>query len=237
MPPVDGIASYRIRNLASTAFDHSVYFSNTTEFVSAVAFAAGSLTPSGPLGSTPIPGRLRQATAVRDLRVTALACGRVASFAALAAALIGLRTDLPDIGDAIVAFLTWLPLVPDSVEKWPGFVRGLLGALLVTVAGTATWQLLTGAWHALIRTDESRFFARQPMDRWPRKATAWGVAAGLVPTLAILALAVLRSDVSLVLWYVGLVAVGLLVVVRLMRTTEPRLSDPVGPGHRSGPRQ
>ena len=87
---VDGVASYRIRNLASTALDHSVYWSNMTEFVSAVAFAASSVTKAGPLGSEPIPARLRQAAGVREIRVTALACARVAVLAASVATLIAL---------------------------------------------------------------------------------------------------------------------------------------------------
>jgi hypothetical protein len=36
----------------------------------------------------------------------------------------------------------------------------------------------------------------------------------------------MRGDPGILFWYLGLAALGLLVVVRLTRTTEPRLSDP-----------
>jgi hypothetical protein len=225
-PPVPGVTSYRIRNMASTALDHSVYWSNTTEFVSAVAFAGGSLTASSPLGSTPVPGRLQRAAVVRDLRVSALACARVLIVAALVAALFGVRRELPDIGDAIVGLLTWLPFVPDSAEEWPGLVRGTIGALLIALGFAVAWWLLLAGWSAVVRTDESRFFNRQPQIARPPLAVAWAIAAALVPTIATVALMVMRGDPGILFWYLGLAALGLLVVVRLTRTTEPRLSDP-----------
>ena len=137
---VEGVDSYRIRNLASTAFDHSVYWSNMTEFVSAVAFAAWSLTPSGPLGSDPIPPRLRQAAGVREIRVTSLACARVAVVAASVATLIALRKDLADIGHAITRLLSGLPLVGDWFRGWGDTALGAVGA--VAIAAVALRRLV-----------------------------------------------------------------------------------------------
>ena len=227
VPPVAGVDSYRIRNVASTALDHSVYWSNTTEFVSAVAFAAGSLAPGGPLPSTPIPGRLQQAAVVRNLRVTALAGARVLIGAALVAALIGFRTELPNIGDTVAGWFTWIPFIPD-VTQWPGWIRGILGALLIALVVAVVWWLLVAGWNAIVRTDESRFFNRQEQLERPPLALAWAIAAALVPTLAVVALTILQADPAILLSYVGLAALGLLVVVRLMLTPDRRLSDPIG---------
>ena len=227
VPPVPGVASYRIRNMASTALDHSVYWSNTTEFVSAVAFAAGSLAPGGPLPSIPIPGRLQEAAVVRNLRVTALAAARVLIGAALVAALIGFRTDFPDIGDTVAGWFAWIPFVPD-VSAWPGWIRGILGALLVALAVAVVWWLLLAGWNAVVRTDESRFFNRQQLVERPPLALAWAAAAAIVPTLAVVALTIAQADPAILVSYLVLAALGLLVVVRLMLTPDSRLSDPIG---------
>jgi hypothetical protein len=228
--PVDGVASYRIRNLASTGLDHSVYWSNATEFVSAVAFAAGSVAPNGPLGSEPIPGHLRQAAKVRDLRVSALASARVLAAAALAGALIGFRTVLPDIGDWAIGLLSWLPFVPESPEDWSGLVRGLLGAGVILAGAGASWWILVAGWNAVIATDVSRFHGRQDQLEWPPLAVVWTGVAAVLPTLATIAFTILRGDPTFLAVYLPLAALGLLVVVRLMRTTEPQLSDPVDAG-------
>jgi hypothetical protein len=227
VPPVPGVASYRIRNMASTALDHSVYWSNTTEFVSAVAFAAGSLAPDGPLPATPIPGRLQRAAAVRNLRVTALAGARVLIGAALVAALIGFRSDLPNVADTVAGWFTWVPFMPD-VSGWAGWIRGILGAALIALAFAVAWWLLLAGWNAVVRTDESRFFNRQELVDQPPTAQAWAVVAALVPTLAVVAIAMGQADPTALVSYLVLAALGLLVVVRLMLTPDSRLSDPTG---------
>ena len=227
VPPVPGVDSYRIRNMASTALDHSVYWSNTTEFVSAVAFAAGSLAPGGPLPSTPIPGRLQQAALVRNLRVTALAAARVLIGAALAAVLIGFRTDLPAVADTVAGWFAWLPLIPD-ISGWATWLQGTIGAALIALAFAVAWWLLLAGWNAVVQTDESRFFNRQDLEERPPTALAWAVAAALVPTLAVAAVTIVQADPLVVGSYVVLAGLGLLVVVRLMLTPDQRLSDPVG---------
>jgi hypothetical protein len=222
-----GVSSFRIRNLASTALDHSVYWRNVTEFVSAVAFAASSLTPVGALGSMPVPVRLQQASEVRDVRVTALAVARVALLAAFAAAVIGLAGDLPDIGAEILGFVSTLPLVPDWFSGWPAPARGAVALLVLAAAAFVAWWVLLWAWHAVIRTDEADFFARRPQVRWTVWAVAWATAAAVIPSAVIGWLAITRGEAGFVLVYVALVLVGLLAVLRLLATDEPRLrSDP-----------
>jgi hypothetical protein len=228
------VASYRIRNLASTALDHSVYWANVTEFVSAVAFAASSLTPgSAPLGPTPIPVRLQQASEVREVRVTTLASARAALLAAFAAAAIGLAADLPEIGAEILAFISSLPLVPDWFSGWPPPARGAVAVLALGVVAFAAWWVLKWAWNAVIRTDEADFFARRPQVTWTGLAVAWTAAAAIVPTAAIGWLAISRGEAGFVLVYVVLALVGLLVVLRLLATDEPRLRGTATPAAES----
>ena len=223
---VDGVDSYRIRNLASTAFDHSVYWSNMTEFVSAVAFAASSLTPSGPVGSDPIPPRLREAAGVREIRVTSLACARVALVAASVATLIALRRDLPDIGIAITGSLARLPLVGGWFVGWGGTPLGAVGAVAITVVAFAVWWLLLASWHAVIRTDEARFFGRSDQAKWTIWAVLWAAAAAAIPTAVIAWLALSRSDLTFFVIFIAIAAIGVMVVIRLLRSDEPRLADP-----------
>ncbi len=235
---VDGVASYRIRNLASTALDHSVYWSNMTEFVSAVAFAASSVTKAGPLGSEPIPARLRQAAGVREIRVTALACARVAVLAASVATLIALASDLPTIGIAITGFLSKLPLVGNLFVGWGGTLLGALGAAAIAIVAFTVWSLLLSTWHAVIRTDEARFFGRSSQETWTIWAVLWAAAAAAIPTAVIAWLAVSRADLTFFVIFAAITLVGVMVVIRLLRSDEPRLADPSGWTRRSsGPRQ
>jgi uncharacterized protein YndB with AHSA1/START domain len=217
------VASYRIRNVASTALDHSVYWSNVTEFVSAVAFAASSLTPGGPLGSHPIPVALQQASRVREARVTALACARVLVLAAFAATAVGLGSDLPGIGATILAFVADIPLMPDWFSGWPAPAQAAVAILALAAVALAGWWVLTWAWHAVVRTDEYAFFGSRPQIMWTPWAVAWAVVAGIVPTAVIGWLAWSRGDFTFVVVYLVVALIGLLVVARLLATDEPRL--------------
>jgi hypothetical protein len=225
---VEGVDSFRIRNLASTALDHSVYWSNMTEFVSAVAFAASSLTPSGPVGSDPIPRRLRQAAGVREIRVTSLACARVAVLAASVASLVALRNDLPDIGHAITRLLSGLPLLGDWFRGWGGTASGAVGTIAIVVVAFAVWWLLLSTWHAVIRTDEARFFGRSDQKTWTIWAVLWAAAAAAIPTAVIARLALSRADLTFFVIFLAIAAIGVMVVIRLLRSDEPRLADPAG---------
>lgn len=234
--PVDGVLSLRIRNLASTALDHSVYWSNVTEFVSAVAFAGASLLGWSPIGTSALPPSLRVASEIREIRVSILALARVAVFAALIAALWAVRDLLPDIGGAVLGFVDSLPQLPDWFEGWePGWRGGVAAAALVGVAAVS-WWILAGTWHAVIRVDEEAFFADGEQPVWHRWAVAWGVAALVLPTATVLWLTFnVRPAAGFVYGLLGLF--GVLVVVVLLRGHEPRLSDPQpGPADRPSSR-
>ena len=226
--PVVGVDSFRVRNLASTALDHSVYWSNVTEFVSAVAFAASSLTPSGPLGSEPIPTRLRQAASVREVRVTTLACARVAIVAAFVATFVALRKSLPDIGMAITDAMSSLPIIGDWFVGWEGVPAGVVGSIGITAIAAATWWLLLSGWHAVIRTDEARFFGRSDQATWTVWAALWAAIAGAIPTGVIAWLAISQSDLTFFVIFAAIGIIGVMVVIRLLRSSEPRLADPSG---------
>ena len=223
--PVDHVASYRIRNLASTALDHSVYWSNVTEFVSAVAFHASALTPSAPLGVEPIPSALRKAATVRESRVSTLALARLAIIAGSVAARWGLRHDLPDIGSGILGYISSLPLVPDWFSGWPPRAQGVIGALAIVAVAMAVWWILTWLWAALIHADEDAFFAKSDQPAWHAWSTAWFGAAVAVPTIAIGALAVVSGEFgALVLYGVGgLLGLG---IVTLLRGREATFANP-----------
>ena len=222
---VEGVDSYRIRNLASTAFDHSVYWSNMTEFVSAVAFAAGSLTPSSPLGSDPIPARLRQAAVVREIRVTSLACARAALVAASVATLIALASDLADIGVRRHQIL----LGSRSLETCSS-----VGAVPVGRVGRGRHRRcclrrLVAAACDLARGDQdrwARFFGRSDQAKWTIWAELWAAAAAAIPTGVIALACRSRGDLTFFVIFPAIALIGVMVVIRLLRSDEPRLADP-----------
>lgn len=222
---VPKVESYRIRNLGSTLLDHSVYWSNMTEFVSAIVFAASSLVQGAPTGSEQTPVRLRRAAAIRDIRVTALAAGRVVVAAAFVAAIIGFRAVLPAIGDVVVSLLLWIPFVPEDVNDWPGLVRGFLGSAVIAAVAALAWRLWVLGWNGLIRGDELRFFNRQDDVTWPTSARAWAWSVGVVPTVVMAGFSIWWRDPTFFLVYAGIAVAALLVVARMTRTKERRFSN------------
>ncbi len=220
------VDSYRIRNRASTVFDHSVYWTNNTEFVSAVAFAAASLAPPSALATQEaIPPDLQRAAVVRDQRVGMLAAGRVLTFGALVAGLIGLRRDLDDLGGTILDFANSIPLLPDWFGGWQHTLKTLAAAGALAVVAILVWSLLFWGWGMVIRDDERAFYARVTWPIWSRAARAWSVGAAGVPALAILALAAFRGDASLVVIYAVVAAAGIL-LVRWLNSPGRRFGEP-----------
>lgn len=220
------VNSYKIRNLASTILDHPVYWSNTTEFVSAVAFAAASLAPSSAIGvRTPIPDELRKAAVVRDHRVSMLAAGRVLLFGGLVAALYGLRHRLPEIGGWALEWLRQVPLLPDWFGGWDHIVKGFVGAGLVVVTASVLWGLLWWGWTLVTHDDEGAFFARRDRPPWTLAATAWMAVAAVVPVALMVGLAIVLGDAASLILYAVIVALGLVSVV-LLNSPGRRLGDP-----------
>jgi hypothetical protein len=236
--PAPGVRSYRIRNLASTILDHSVYWSNVTEFVSAVAFRISSLLPWSLLGRDPIPERLQTAAKIRESRVSMLALGRVGVVAGLATALFALRTDLPEIGDRVLELVGTLPLIPDWSETWHSALKGAVAAAIITVIAAAVWWLVIGTWRAVIRTDEGAFFGPGERPVWSPLARLWAVFAAVVPSVIVLWLAIATGDFGIILLYAVIGVLGILIILVLLRDSEASLGRPdlaVGGAEPDGP--
>lgn len=182
------ISSFKLRNLASTVFDHSVYWSNVTEFVSTVAFAGASLVPRNPLGvAGRFPAELIAAARTRDRRVSMLAAARVVFFTGLAVGLYGVRSYLPGWGASILAWAhRTIPLMPDWTD-WTGFFTGAVALGILGLGGIAAWMLVSWSWSLPIHSDEDRFFARLPLGVSNAYARLWFAAALAVPTAAVVA--------------------------------------------------
>jgi hypothetical protein len=233
-----GVRSYRIRNLASTILDHSVYWSNVTEFVSAVAFRISSLLPWSPLDSNPIPERLQTAAKIRESRVSMLALGRVGVVAGLATALFALRKDLPEIGDRVLELVGRLPLIPDWSQTWHSALKGAVAAAIITLIAAVVWWLVIGTWRAVIRTDEGAFFGSGERPVWSPLARLWAVFAALVPSVIVLWLAIATGGFGIILLYAVIGVLGILIILVLLRDSEASLGRPdlaVGGAEPDGP--
>lgn len=227
LPP--GISSYKVRNLASTLLDHSVYWSNVTEFVSTIAFAGARLVTGEPLGvAARFPDRLINAARTRDRRVSMLAAARVVFFTALAVGLYGVRSYLPGWGDAVLAWAHQnLPLVPDWTD-WTPFAKGGVALGLISLGGFAGWLAVAWSWSVPIHADEDRFFRGMPLGVSNAYARLWFGAALFVPTVAIVAVWQLldRFDGVLVLWYLGVGALLVLLTWSILQAGGTPLGEP-----------
>ena len=221
-----GVDSYMVRNQASTILDHSIYWHNTGEFVSAIAFAAASLAPPSAMGvREAVPPALARAAVVRDHRVFMLAVGRMVWFGALLAALYGLRRALPDIGGWALQTLNDVPLLPDWFGGWNHALQGWVAAVLLTVAAAVGWSILAWGWTLVTSRDEAALFGRRDAPIWNVAAGAWLMVASLLPAGLVVALALARSDPSILVMYTVLVILGLLLAV-LLNSRGRRFGDP-----------
>ncbi len=210
----NGVESYKIRNLANTILDHSVYWSNVTVFVSAVAFAAASLAPPSPIGTTDLhPGQLREAAKIRGRRVSMLLAGRMLFLAGLVVALWGVRKHLPTWGDEILGWVNALPLLPDWFAGWPPVVYGFVAAAIVIVIGSVGWVLLVKAWSGVIAMDEGAFFGRVESSAGDAMAIGWMVLATTALTAVILALAIYLNNWWVLLGYLLLGGAAVVIAV------------------------
>ena len=215
--PPKGVESYKIRNIGSTILDHAIYWSNRTVFVSAVAFAAASFAPPSPIGTRDLnPQPLREATGVRGRRVTMLLAGRVLFLAALVTAIWGVRAHLRAWGAAMLDWLNSLPLPDWFGTAEPSTVTVLVATASIAIGGLIVWLLILKGWDTIIGADEAAFFAREPAVDWPAQAVAWILLAVLLPTGAIVGLAIYLASWSVLVGYVVIAAVAMpLVLVSL----------------------
>jgi hypothetical protein len=227
----NGVESYKIRNLGSTILDHAIYWSNRTVFVSAVAFAAASLAPPSPIGTRDlIPPELQAAAQVRGRRVTILLAGRVLFFTALVTAVWAVRGKLWDWGAAILTWLNSLPLPDWFGTQEPSTVTGFVAAAVIVIGGLIVWLLTVKGWDAIIRADESAFFAREQPAAWPGKAVAWAVLAVLLPTGVIVGLAIYLANWGVLLTYVILAAIAMPLVLISLSAGGTTLDQPPAEG-------
>lgn len=179
------VASYKVRNQASPALDHSIYWSNVTEFVSAIALMASRLAWPNAIGVRSF-AELREAITVRDRRVDMLAVARVAYFFGAGFALFGARDSLVSWGRGMREFVRDLLLTPDEwFGPWPEPIEGLVAAAVIGLAALVIWLVLRALWAGPIRSDETDFFRGRPGKPWSVWATIWFVAAMALPVIAV----------------------------------------------------
>ena len=228
--PPNGVESYKIRNLGSTVLDHAIYWSNRTVFVSAVAFAAASFAPPSLIGTRDlIPAELRDAARVRGIRVTMLLAGRVLFFTALVTAVWAVRSRLWDWGAAILSWLNSLPLPDWFGTPEPSTVTGFAAAAVIVIGGLVVWLLTIRGWDAVIGADEVAFFKCAPAVDWSAPAIAWLVVAVLLPTGAIVGLAIYLANWSVLLAYVIIAAIAMPLVLVSLSAGGTTLDQAPGP--------
>lgn len=218
------VASYKLRNMGSTALDHSVYWSNVTEFVSAIAYMASGLAWPNATGVRSFAA-LREAVSLRDWRVNMLAVARVVFFAGVGFGIFGARGSLVGWGRAVRGFIGGLPLVPDDwFANWPEPIEGLLAAALIGVVAILIWLLLLAFWAGPIRSDEAAFFKGRPSAQWSAWAILWFVAAVAIPA-GVLAVAILHGEVVFAVAYAATAFVASVAVVSVLSAGGKRLYE------------
>jgi hypothetical protein len=222
-----GVTSHRVRNSASTLLDHSTYWSNVTEFVSAIVLlAAHRVRPTGIAAPTWVPERLRAAARTRNRRVTMLALGRIAYFSGAVVGLVAFADRLAELGTAITTWLEGLPLVPDWFSGWSTFALGVTGGLAAAIGALIGWMLLGWARSGVDRLDERAFFGGSMGWLAEVAAWAWLLLVLAVPWIAS-ALISLEPPADVWPWYAGL-AVGIAVVWWVLQLGATSLDDDPG---------
>jgi hypothetical protein len=152
-PVAPYVSSYKIRNLGSTALDHSVYWHNMTEFVGAVAYAiAGRLRSPAMAVDTPMPRTLSRGALRRHSRVDLIVTARLTYLVATVAILHEFRRSFPAVGESILRFVASLPGPPEELN-WDGWANGVVGALPFVIGAFVGWYLVSKTWEAVVRLD------------------------------------------------------------------------------------
>lgn len=209
-----GVTSYRIRNGASTLFDHSTYWSNVTEFVSAIVLLAAHRThPPGISAPAWVPKRLRDAARTRDRRATMLAVARIVFFTGLVVGLVAFADRLPDLGAQVAVWLQGIPFLPDDwFEAWSEFALAAAGLLTATLAALLGWAVL-GWFRSLVdRLDVRAFFAGTRSWLAELAAWAWLVVAVAAPWVAMVLLGLELDPLPVALWWHAGVSIALILM-------------------------
>jgi len=236
-PTTEGrISTWRIRNFGSIVLDHTTYWRNLTEFVTAVARDLGRRAfPAHPLFALPDAERRHARAAMRRAaRVqvrTALSVAwvlTVAAFVPVGIALLGpeLATTLEEpLADASEWFLIG-PLVGWIAPVAPV----LVSAAIVGAIGYLLWMFpILWAWGIGVRADDRAFFAGRDEDLFPWPSV-WG--PGFL-------LAILIAG-PVILWFIGpdplwwalpMLAVPIILVVWVVLSAGGRRIGQADPGH------
>ena len=221
-----GVSSYKIRNSASTLFDHSTYWSNVTEFVSAIILLAAHRThPSGISAPVWVPERLREATRTRGRRVAMLAVARIAFFTGLVIGLVAFADQLPDLGTAVTDWLQAIPILPDWFAGWSTFALAAVGALTATLAALLGWAVLGWLRSVVDRLDQRAFFAGTRGWLAELAAWAWLAVAIVAPSVAMILLGLELDPLPVTFWWYGGVSVALILMWWILQSGGNELSD------------
>ena len=248
--PAGTVASYRIHNLGSAISDHSVYWQNLTEFVSAVLGRLARLggVGLGPAPEDPDPEPLERGAAIRRrIRAALLSATRGALGAGAAATLLAFADAVRSLGGQALCVVNALPLVDLRLRDCAApaglaFAADLAGAILVAVGFTAGYVVALLAWRSAVRGDD-RGALREAAGEgrevlWPLRWIAYAALIAIVATLVAGAAWIGADRFDVALGYAAIVSAAAAVPLALMRggfqtldgappTTEGELLGPV----------
>ena len=172
------ISSFKIRNLASPALDHVVYWQNNSEFLETLASKMHALGgPETRRAHTFGRQRWQLAGMRRNARVLLLMTLRIIIVGAIVSALAAAWLT-PTFSSGVIDLLRVLPFI-DSLLKDPAdWLRSLAGVIVVAAGGGLVWSGVAIAWNALIAVDDERYVQDARYDLW--EPLAWPVLAGTV---------------------------------------------------------
>ena len=222
-----GVTSYKIRNSASTLFDHSTYWSNVTEFVTAIVLLAAHRThPSGISAPVWVPERLRGAAGTRNRRVAMLAVARIVYFTGLVVGLVTFADKLPEIGSQVAVWLEDLPFLPDEwFQGWSNFALAAVGAVTATLAALLGWAVLGWLRSVVDRLDQRAFFGGKRGWLAELAAWAWMALAIVTPLVAMVLLGLELDPIPAALWWYGGFSVALILMWWILQSGGTALSD------------
>ncbi|MEK6190897.1 MAG: hypothetical protein AABM41_01070 [Chloroflexota bacterium] len=186
------IRSYKIRNLASTIWDHVVYWRNPTEFVAIVASRLFALGGPKAYAAPLTDPRLQVAAMRRHARVLLLLTMRVFVASGIVAGLLHASL-IPDFGSGVMAWVDSLnlPLADGFFHTPPEWASAVAGFAAVLLMGALAWLPVTFGWNALMSADETTYFRGLRRPLWTLPWYALGALAALIagPVVALLWLA------------------------------------------------
>jgi hypothetical protein len=209
-----GVTSYKVRNSASLLFDHSTYWSNVTEFVSAIVLLAAHRTgPPGISAPVWVPERLKAAARIRGRSVAMLAVARIVVFTGLVVGLFAFADQLPGLGTAVQDWLHDLPFLPDAwFEQWSDFALAAVGVLAATLGALLGWAILGWLRSTVDRLDQRAFFAGKRGWLAGLAAWAWLALAIVAPVIAMVQLGLDLDPFPVVLWWYAGVSIAVILM-------------------------